>query len=147
MRTTSLVIFNSEVLNYNIGELMQDINELLNDIAPEGKDESNFTGGYVQQLKNSNRFTAFFGVKEGTTNKQTVQIDIPDDEVDLMFLMLKAKIHQMKNARQKVKKISLAQRKLDKLNREAIDVEVTTRKIVKPNKKRIDEDLYTNKGN
>ncbi len=123
VKTTEIAVFDSRVLNYNIGELMRDMDELLDDIAPEGKDKSNFTGGYVQQLKNSNRFTAFFGTKAGTTNKSTVQIDIPDDEVDLMYLMLKAKIHKMKNARQKVKKISLAERRLKRLDKE-VEVEV-----------------------
>ena len=123
MKTTEIVVFDSRVLNYNIGELMRDMEELLNDISPEGKDITNFTGGYVQQLKNSNRFTAFFGTKVGTTNKDTVQIDIPDNEVDLMYLMLKAQIHKMKNSRQKVKKISLAERRLNRINQE-IEVEV-----------------------
>lgn len=123
VKTTKIAVFDSRVLNYNIGELMRDMNELLDDMAPEGKNQSNFTGGYVQQLKNSNRFTAFFGTKPGTNNKQTVQIDIPDNEVDLMYLMLKAKIHEMKNARQKVKKISLAERRLKKMSRE-IDAEI-----------------------
>lgn len=138
MKTTEIVVFDSRVLNYNIGELMRDMNELLDDIAPEGKDQSNFTGGYVQQLKNSNRFTAFFGTKEGTTNKATVQIDITDDEVDLMYLMLKAKIHQMKNARQKVKKVSLAERKLKRMSEE-VEVEVIDEKpLIENNKEELD---------
>ena len=119
MKTTEIVVFDSRVLNYNIGGLMKDMSDLLDEIAPEGKDKTNFTGGYVQQLKNSNRFTAFFGTKVGTHNKDTVQIDVPDDEVDLMYLMLKAQIHTMKNARQKVKKISLADRRLTRLKKEA----------------------------
>ena len=110
-------LFDKSVLSYQVEELMIDMDELLEDIAPDGKTKDNFTGGYVQQLKHSNRFTAFFGTKEGTTNKATVQIDIPEDEVDLMYMMLKAKIHSMKNAKSKVKRVSLAQRKLDKLDK------------------------------
>ena len=133
MKTTEIVVFDSRVLNYNIGELMRDMDELLDDIAPEGKDKTNFTGGYVQQLKNSNRFTAFFGTKVGQTNKDTVQIDIPDNEVDLMYLMLKAKIHQMKNAKQRVKKVSLAERRLKRLSKE-VEVDVVEEKPMIENK-------------
>jgi hypothetical protein len=135
VKTTEIVVFDSRVLNYNIGELMKDMDELLDDISPEGKDKTNFTGGYVQQLKNSNRFTAFFGTKAGTTNKATVQIDIPDDEVDLMYLMLKAKIHQMKNIRQKVKKVSLAERRLKKYSKE-IEAEIIDPDLISDNYER-----------
>ena len=93
---------------------MIDINELLEDISPEGKTIKDFTGGYVQQLKNSSRFIAFFGTKPGTNNKSTVNMKIPADELDLFYMMLKAKIHEMRNEDSNVRTISMAQRRLDR---------------------------------
>ncbi len=109
-------LFNKEVLDYSTGVLMTDINELLEDYLPEGKALQDFTGGYIQQLKNSNQFIAFFGTKQGTKNRHSIRIKIQDDEVDLFYMMLKAKIHQMKNESSNTVSISMAQRKLDRLN-------------------------------
>lgn len=106
-------VFDSSVLNYSTGELMEIINKLITDNAPEGKTLKDFTGGYIQQLTHSNRFTMFYGQKTGTTNKSTVQLNIADTEVDLMFVMLKAKILDMKNERLANKKVNLTQMLLD----------------------------------
>lgn len=106
--STPYSIFDDSILDITKGELVKSMDELLDSIAPEGKTKDNFTGGYIQQLKNSTRFTAFFGTKVGSTNKDTVQVNIEDNEMDLMYIMLKAKIHEMKNSKATAPKVSLA---------------------------------------
>ena len=103
-------LFDSSVLNYNIGELMKLIDDLLTEFAPEGKTINDFTGGYIQQLKNSTRFVAFFGTKIGTNNKATSIIDVENDDVDLMYLSLKAKIQDMRAKKTNKNKVSLSKR-------------------------------------
>ncbi len=107
-------IFNKEVLKMTLEELLTDIDELIDDVSPEGKSVKDFTGGYVQQLKNSNQFVAYFGTKAGTKNRDTIKVTIQADELDLFYTMLKAKIHDMKNAKTKTVSVSMAQRKLAK---------------------------------
>ncbi len=93
---------------------MIDINELLDEIAPEGKTNKDFTGGYVQQLKNSNQFVAYFGQKNESRNRDTVKVDINANELDYFYILLKAKIHEMRNEKTKTVRISMAERKLKK---------------------------------
>jgi len=107
-------LFNTEVLKMTVEDLIEDINSLLDDVAPEGKSHENFTGGYVQQLSNSNQLVAYFGTKAGTNNRDTIKITIDGNELDDMYLMLKAKIHDIRNYKTKTVKISMAQRRLAK---------------------------------
>lgn len=95
-------------------DLVNDINSLLDDVAPEGKSNIDFTGGYVQQLSNSNQLVAYFGTKKGTNNRDTVKITIDGNELDDMYLMLKAKIHDIRNYKTKTVTVSMAQRRLSK---------------------------------
>jgi len=97
-----------------IEELIEDIDLLLADNLPEGKTVDDFTGGYVQQLANSTKFVAYFGTKVGSNNKATSSIAIENNELDIMYMMLKAKIHDMRNKKSKVKTVSLASRRLAK---------------------------------
>lgn len=101
-------IFNKGVFSMTTKTLLEDINSLIKDITPEDKDPTDFTGGYVQQLKNSVQFVAYFGTKLGSRNRETVKIDIELDEMDMMYAMLKVKIHDMRAG--KKKKISLMER-------------------------------------
>ena len=103
-----------------VEDLIEDINSLLDDVAPEGKSHENFTGGYVQQLSNSNQLVAYFGTKEGTNNRHSIKITVDADELDEMYLMLKAKIHDIRNYKTKTVKVSMAQRRLAK--KKATDV-------------------------
>jgi len=105
-------------------ELLEDINSILDDFAPEDKDHTDFNGGYVQQLKNSNQLVAFFGMKKGQKNRESVKIQIEADELDEMYMMLKAKIHELKNDGTKTVKVSLAQRRLTKRKKETIETEI-----------------------
>ena len=110
-------LFDKRFLGMTVEELILDINELLDEYAPEGKTSGDFNGGYVQQLKNSNQLVAYYGMKAGQKNRDTVKITIPADELDLFYMMLKAKIHEMKSKGTKTVSVSMAQRKLAK-NRE-----------------------------
>lgn len=101
-------LFNKGVLEMTVEQLIVGVNKLLNEHAPAGKTVDDFTGGYIQQLKNSTRLTAFFGTKTGSNNKATSQIDIEPEDIDLMYLMLKAKIHEMRNSKAVVKKVSIS---------------------------------------
>ena len=116
-------LFNTEVLKMTTAELLEDIDSVLDDYAPEGKDHTYFNGGYVQQLKNSNQLVAYFGMKKGQKNRDAVKIQIPADELDLMYLMLKAKIHELQNEGTKTVRVSMAQRKLAKKKSESVPSE------------------------
>jgi|FLOH01.1.fsa_nt_gi hypothetical protein len=109
-------LFDKGVFVMTVEELILEMNLLLEDNLPDGKSIDDFTGGYVQQLKNNTKFVAYFGTKIGSTNKSTSSIVIEDDELDTMYMMLKAKIHDMRNSKAKVKKISLASRRLARLS-------------------------------
>lgn len=109
-------LFSTEVLDMTVNDLIEEINELLDDVAPEGKDHTYFNGGYVQQLQNSNQLVAYFGMRKGQKNRDAVKVQIPADELDLMYMMLKAKIHELQNKKTKTVKISMAQRRLAKQN-------------------------------
>jgi hypothetical protein len=99
--------FDKEVFSLTFDELLEDIDFMLSENLPEGKEVSDFTGGYVQQLKNSTKFVAYFGTKINSNNKCTVPISIPDEEVDLMYMMLKAKMYSMRNNGSVEKKYSI----------------------------------------
>lgn len=109
-------LFDKNLFNLERKELVKDINEILDDIAPAGKSNKDFTGGYVQQLKNSNQFVAYFGQRADGKNRDTVKANIEANELDLFYIMLKAKIHEMRNEHTKTVSISMAKRKLEKIN-------------------------------
>ncbi len=100
--------FNKVFLKHTYEELLVTIDNVLEENLPEGKVLSDFNGGYVQQLKNSTVFMAFFGTKAGTKTKATAKIAIPDQEVDLFHILLTAKIRSMRAADAPVKITSAA---------------------------------------
>jgi len=106
-------VYNIEVYNYTYKELIMNLDGVIAEHLPEGKELKDFTGGYIQHLSNSNRLTMFFGTKPGTKNKSTVQVSLQDDEVDLVYLMLKAKMHEIKNSKLVKPRISMATRMLE----------------------------------
>lgn len=108
-------IFDKRLFKLELEELVKDINSVLDEIAPDGKTNKDFTGGYIQQLQNSNQFVAYFGQKGNTKNRDTVKVNIQADELDLFYVMLKAKIHEMKQSKTKTVTVSMAKRKYDKL--------------------------------
>jgi hypothetical protein len=108
-------LIDKSVLSYDIKDLLMDIDTLLTEHLPEGKTLKDFTGGYVQQLKNSNQLVCYFGTKKNSKNRCTVKITIEQDELDLAYIMLKAKIHSMRSNGAKAVKVSIAQMRLDRL--------------------------------
>ena len=107
-------LFNGDILEMTVEELIVEIDALLDEHAPEGKSHKDFTGGYVQQLKNSNQLVAYYGTKQGQKNRDTVKMEVEANELDDMYIMLKAKIHSMKSSQTKTVRVSLAQRRLAK---------------------------------
>jgi len=106
-------LFDSSILTNTLEDAMTDMDATLTEIAPEGKTLENFTGGYLQQLKNSTQFVAYFGSDKGGKNRATVKLTIDDDEIDEYYMMLKVKIQDMKkNGAKTVKVMSLKERKL-----------------------------------
>jgi len=106
-------MFDETLFTITLEDIMVDINEIITEAAPEGKTVTDFTGGYIQQLKNSTQFVAYYGTKEGTKNRSTAKITIADNEIDTYYMMLKAKIHDMKrNGAKTPTIISLAERRL-----------------------------------
>ena len=106
-------MFDKTLFTVSMEDIMLDINEIITEAAPEGKTLADFTGGYIQQLKNSTQFVAYYGTKEGTNNRATSKITIQDNEIDTYYMMLKAKIHDMKRNSAKTPKVmSLAERRL-----------------------------------
>lgn len=105
-------LFDSSILTTPVEESLEDMNAIIEAMAPEGKTLSDFTGGYLQQLKNSTQFVAYFGTKANTKNRATSKLSIPDNELDEYYLMLKAKIQEMKQAETAtIVTLSLAERK------------------------------------
>ena len=115
-------LFDKEIFSMTVEDLLDEINSLLEDSSPEGKSVKDFTGGYVQQLKNSTQLVLYYGTKTGDKNKNrdTVKVHIEQDEVDQAYMMLKCKIHDMRSNGAKVEKTSLAQRRLAKKKEEDI---------------------------
>jgi len=113
-------LFDKRVLSYQVKELLMDIDSLLEDYLPKGKTLEDFTGGYVQQLKNSNQLVCYFGTKPDGKNRCTVKVTVEQDELDLCYMMLKAKIHSMRANGAKAVKVSIAQRRLDRLENSPI---------------------------
>ena len=114
-------LFDKSVLSYEIKDLLMDIDNVLIQHLPKGKKITDFTGGYVQQLKNSNQLVAYFGSKPDSKNRCTVKITIEQDELDIAYMMLKAKIHSMRANGAKAVKVSLAQARLDRLATTALN--------------------------
>jgi hypothetical protein len=107
------------LISINIGEAtVQDMinifNKILDDNVPSGKVVSDFTGGYIQQMANSNQLVLYFGYKwdekkqEFTTNRDTVKLDVASEELDLFYIGLKAKIIEMKFTKKKGKNKSVS---------------------------------------
>lgn len=109
-------LFNKEVLNFERSELVRELNEILDDIAPDNKSSKDFTGGYIQQLKNSNQLVCYFGQKGDGKNRDTVKANIQADELDLFYVMLKSKIHEMRNRETKTVSLSMANRRIKKIS-------------------------------
>jgi hypothetical protein len=113
-------------MDMEIKELLHEINDYLDEIAPEGKTSENFNGGYVQQMKNSSQLVAYFGTKPDGKNRDSVVVTVPDNAIDDVYLMLKAKIHEMNSKKSKRTRVSFAQRRLAKkelkLNKEQEDI-------------------------
>jgi len=107
-------LFKTGVMEMDVKDLLVEINEYLDEIAPEGKTSKNFNGGYVQQMKNSCQLVAYFGTKPDGKNRDSVKITVPDDEIDDVYLMLKAKIHDMNSTGTKKERVSFASRRLAK---------------------------------
>ena len=57
---------------------------------------------------------AYFGTKADGKNRDSVKITVPDNEVDDVYMMLKAKIHEMNNGNTKKETVSFTQRRLAK---------------------------------
>jgi hypothetical protein len=107
-------LFNTEVMDMSVDELLDEINAYLDEIAPDGKTSKHFNGGYIQQMKNNAQLVAYFGTKADGKNRDSVKISIPDSEIDDVYMMLKAKIHDMNNEGTKKVSVSFAQRRLAK---------------------------------
>ena len=107
-------LFKTGVMEMEVKDLLVEINEYLDEIAPEGKTSKNFNGGYVQQMKNSCQLVAYFGTAKDGKNRDSVKITVPDNEVDDVYMMLKAKIHEMNSGNTKKETVSFAQRRLAK---------------------------------
>lgn len=110
MLVSELFSITGEIMGLDISDLIEQFDLILEENLPEGKSLEDFNGGYVQQLQNDSVFVAFFGTKADGKNKSTSRIGIQSEDIDLMYVMLKAKIHQMRNKKRNKKKLSLSDR-------------------------------------
>lgn len=99
-----LVAFQFEGITVN--DVVNVFNHIIDSNVPSGKTSDDFTGGYIQQLSNSNQLVLYFGSKindkgEKTNNRDTVKLDIEDVELDMFYAGLKAKILDMKIRKRK----------------------------------------------
>ena len=82
-------MFDTNMLDYNEEELNVILDQILTELRPGKKSLSDFTGGYVQQLKHKTVAVFFFGYKG--SNPDAIKITINPKEIDLYYLMIKAK--------------------------------------------------------
>ncbi len=94
-------MFNKEVLNYTEERLTMVLDEIIEENLPEGKTIVDFTGGYVQQLKHRTVVVLFFGYKG--KNPLSVKINIDPKEIDLYYMMVKAKTMNLINDERRLK--------------------------------------------
>ena len=102
-----------EIIKMTTEELISVIDGLIKDYLPKDKKLEDFTGGYVQQSIHSTKFIAFFGTKQNSNNRSSVQIPIEDGDMDIMYMMLKAKIHSIRSTKIPINKVSLTSRILE----------------------------------
>ena len=96
----------------NIGGKMKIIDMLklfenvVKDNIPEDKRYEDFTGGYIQQLSNSNQLVLYFGYKTkydelekkyvNTKNRATSVLNISSEEIDIFYVGLKIMVAHIK---------------------------------------------------
>ena len=99
--------------NMKIVDMIDTFNNLVRDNVPEDKTYDDFTGGYVQQMANSNQLVLYFGYKQrfdedkkkmvNTKNKATTILNIDYADIDIMYVGLKAKVTDMRLNKHKKK--------------------------------------------
>ena len=96
----------------NVGGKMKIIDMLklfenvVKDNIPEDKRYEDFTGGYIQQLSNSNQLVLYFGYKTkydelekkyvNTKNRATSVLNISSEEIDIFYVGLKIMVAHIK---------------------------------------------------
>ena len=104
--------------NRSTEELVQIFDDILADNLPEGKNVSDFTGGYIQQLSNSVTLICYIGYKEDGKNKEVARIKIDNEDIDMGYMLLKVKMNWFRNEKRKEPKktISLSAKLIDTTN-------------------------------
>ena len=69
--------------------------EIIAKKLPKGKTLSDFTGGYINILKNKTKVVLFFGYREDGKNKVEVSIDIDKSEEDIWLKVFQFKRNLM----------------------------------------------------
>lgn len=108
---SALVAFQYEGIT--VKDMVNVFNKIVEQNAPIGKTADDFTGGYIQQMSNSNQLVLYYGYKfkdgEKTGNKDTTILDVDDSEIDMFYIGLKAKTIDMRLRKKKgnKKKVSM----------------------------------------
>ena len=76
----------------SIEEFVKIVDEkIILDKLPEGKKLSDFTGGYINILKNKTKVVLFFGYKEDGKNKVEISFNIDKSEEDIWLKVFQFK--------------------------------------------------------
>jgi len=83
-------MFDKTYLNYSEKDLTMLFDKLIEENAPEGKTTDDYTGCYIQMLKTKISLVLFYGYTKNN-NPIGVKVSVDSKEVDLLYLMMKAK--------------------------------------------------------
>ena len=92
--------------NVKIIDMLKLFENVVKDNIPEDKRYEDFTGGYIQQLSNSNQLVLYFGYKTkydelekkyvNTKNRATSVLNISSEEIDIFYVGLKIMVAHIK---------------------------------------------------
>ena len=91
--------------NMKLIDMVALFKEVVANNVPKDKALEDFTGGYIQQMSNSNQLVMYFGYKkktnddgvvEPTKNRATSIVNIPAEELDIFYVGLKAMVTHMR---------------------------------------------------
>ena len=83
-------MFNKTYLNYSEKDLRMTYEKLIKLHLPEGKTTEDYTGANLQILKSKVSLVLFFGYTK-SNNPISKRVNVDLKEVDLIYLMMKAK--------------------------------------------------------
>lgn len=89
-----------------ITDMLKLFERVVKENIPTEKKYEDFTGGYIQQLSNSNQLVLYFGYKRkydkekgelvNTKNRESVKLNISSEELDIFYVGLKIMVANLR---------------------------------------------------